>query len=276
MSAKCAMCKKAIVSQKGQICITCQINQRAYAAAPVPMPENQPVQKIKPAGDVLNTNPVTTYHGNNQVYGIYRGTVHNYHQSEVKRSVIWKLWNSCINGVSFSTSDIQYEFTLYEKADRGLSGHEVVLYGDAGFSPLSDNSEVIVKGKLNRNGIIVASEISGVNTGFRMYPRNSIKASIIRIALAFLLVLIAVAGLGGISAMNNSVNTMQSGDASVSRVLIFIIAVLMTMIILKTRTKKKYLYAMLPVFFALGMYNDVFLILFVCALILVILLKKIK
>lgn len=270
MSAKCAVCKKAIVSQKGQVCITCQMNQKIVNPAAA---EVQPPYQSGSAGTEVKNN---TFPQSNMRYAKgYHGTVHNYHQSNVKRSLLWKLWNSCIRGVPFSISDTQYEFTLYEEGNIGVRGHEVVLYGDAGYSLLSDNSEVIVMGKPDRNGVIIASEISGVNTGFRMRSRNAVPAAVIRILMILLVVVI----IAGFVSVNSAAGTASGGaayDMAAGRVLLCAIAILMSIVILKTRIRKKYWYATLLILFALGLYNTVCLALFAILLACMILLHRKK
>lgn len=274
MSAKCAICKKAIVSQKGQVCITCQMNQRT--SNPMPTVEAQPVFQSNSINVNTGVLDNTISKGTVKSTGSYQGTVHNYHQTEVRRSIFWKLWNSCIRGVPFSTSNTQYEFTLYEEGNVGVLGHEVVLYGDAGYSLLSDNSEVIVRGKLDRNGVIVASEVTGVNTGFHMRPRNGVPAAAIRIMLVLLVGVIIAGAVLGRKTVEGVTSGIPSCDVSVGRILLFIIAVLAAIVILKSRIRKKYLYVMLPILFALGLYNSVCLALFAVLLVCIIFIRKKK
>lgn len=290
MSAKCAICKKAIVSHKGQVCITCQINAQTHENL-LPYAENKNIINDTHT-TITETNKVTKMPAPSSTtaytYG-YRGSVHNYHQSNEKKSFIRKWWNSCIKGAPFSLSDKQYEFSLYEGDNSGLSGHEVILYGDAGYSPLCDGTEVIVSGKKDNNGIIVATEIKGTNTEFRMHPRNAVPANAIRIITVIVMLLIVGMALwaSGIFHMQSEtsdiaqsvggINTAAQTEAaggSTERILIMIVCGLSGALLLKSRMRRKYLYAALPVLFGLGMYIPVCLLLFVLEIIGLIMFRK--
>lgn len=272
MSAKCAICKKAIVSQKGQICITCQMNQKTFISAPTV--EVQPAYQNNSMSENINNPNNATAQSDIKYRGGYCGTVHNYHREEVKRSLLWKLWNSCVKGVPFSLSDTQYEFTLYERGNAGIRGYEVVLYGDAGYSLISDNSEVIVMGKPDNNGVIVASEVTGVNTGFRMRARNAIPATAVRFVLVFFAIIVIAGIVFGREAGNGAGSGISTCDVSIGKILLLIIAVLAALVILKSRIRKKYLYAMLPILFGLGLYNSGCLALLAVLLVCVIFIHK--
>lgn len=278
MSARCAMCKKAIVSKKGQLCIACQMGQGTTIQNP-----NNEKQSHLPAQEysevnynhVIQTDGQDMSRSKKEIVGYYKGIVHNFHQTENQRSIVWKIWNSFVRGVPLSLSNVQYEFTLYEGSGTGdVRGHKVVVYGDAGYSLLSDGSTVSVSGKSDRNGVVVASEVKEINTGFRLRPKNAILALIIQVGIFVLLLLLV---LGGLMILGNSRQMTETagvaGDAvqesagtygfSLMNVLLAIIGGMGAVLLLKSNLRKKALYALLCILFALGMFSQGFLPLFV-------------
>lgn len=204
MSAKCAICKRAFVSAPGQICITCKMRQqnnqmpqstsRHTPAAPIPAgssgirPENtRPMEEIiqKPAGYVAGKN------------GFYMGIVQNVHKEEIGRGILRRWFQSLIYGTPLVFSDKQYEFSLYLEGNytaEQIQGKEVIFYGDPGYCFLSNNGTVQVRGKTDRNGVLIAEEICGVNTSFRMRPKFAIPGILVRLlSLAILIGVIAAA-----------------------------------------------------------------------------------
>lgn len=202
MSAKCAICKRAFVSAPGQICITCKMRQQNNQmqqsssqhtpAAPIPAgssgirPENtspmeEPIQKS--AGYAAGKN------------GFYTGIVQNVHKEEIGRGILRRWFQSLIYGTLLVFSDTQYEFSLYLEGNytaEQIQGKEVIFYGDPGYCFLSNNGTVQVRGKTDRNGVLIAEEICGVNTSFRMRPKFAIPGILVRLlSLAILIGVIA-------------------------------------------------------------------------------------
>lgn len=196
MSVKCAVCGKAIVSKRGQVCIACQVKQNSMQGN-LNSSGTQEItgtgqQNLQEAQQSLYTQAPQPAKKKNAARE-YRGTVHNFQRTEIKKSILQKWLHAFLYGVPYSKSNIQYEFTLYEGdgMTAGINGHEVVMYGDAGYTLLSDNSIVRVKGKRDKNGVVMASEIIGVNTGFHLRPKAAVSPQIVRILTIACIVLLA-------------------------------------------------------------------------------------
>lgn len=280
MSARCAVCKKAIVSQKGQLCVACQMAKKtAVRNVEDDGEEHLPEKELYEVNqnDIHRTDKPDTSGLQTEQERYYKGTVHNFHQTENQRSTVWKIWNSLVRGVPLSFSNVQYEFTLYEGETGNVRGRKVVVYGDAGYSMLSDGSIVSVRGKTDRNGAIVASEAMEISTGFRLRPKNAIPALAVQggvIVLSFLV-------FGGLIALGGSSKQVaetvgMTGDVtqeavetcriSLLNVLLAVIAGLGAVLFLKSHVRKKTMFALLCALFAAGMFSQMFLILFVLLL----------
>lgn len=249
MSAKCTVCKKAIVSKNGQICIACQMKQSNGHAEITSIPSAPTLTEKKS----LAVNGTVAENE-------YKGTIHNFHQTQMKQGILRKWFLTVFYGIPFAvSSDIQYEFSLYEEGNvsGGIRGHEVVLYGNAGYTLLSDNNSVCVKGKKDRNGVIVASEVVSINTGFIMRPRMAIPAMAVRIGTLSVLGMILVAlFLAGNSEKPASTTLAVSGNYD--NVMITVIFLLCAVVVAKTHIRRKMLYASLLVLFGLGIMSPVF------------------
>ena len=93
MSVKCAVCGKAIVSKRGQVCIACQVKQNSIQGN-IPVPDIQGTYTTGQPQDLqtqqpLYTQPAKTVKMKN-TDGEYYGTVHNFQRTEIKKSTIWK------------------------------------------------------------------------------------------------------------------------------------------------------------------------------------------
>lgn len=288
MSVKCAVCGKAIVSKRGQVCIACQVKQNGVqgnisvpdiqGAYTTGQPQNLQAQPPLYMQSVRNEKKKNTG-------GEYYGTVHNFQRTEIKKSTIWKWLHALRYGVPYSKSDIQYEFTLYEgdgMTTAGINGHEVVMYGDAGYTLLSDNSIVQVKGKKDKNGVVMASEIIGVNTGFLLRPKSAISSQTVRL-LTVVCVLLLIIGFFLLTGLQNTAQNTQTANTisqtvvqqnenvatqsvrtfSTEKTLMAIIAFLAATLMLKSRIQKRWKYGTMLILLGLGMFSEVFLILFV-------------
>lgn len=274
MSVKCAVCGKAIVSKRGQICIACQVKQNGIQGT-YTMGQPQNLQSQHP----LYTQQVEIIKD-----GEYYGTVHNFQRTEIKKNTIWKWLHALQYGVPYTKSNIQYEFTLYEgdgMTTAGINGHEVVMYGDAGYTLLSDNSVVRVKGKKDKNGVVMASEIIGANTGFHLRPKAAVSPQVVRL-LTVVCGLLLIVGIFLLTGLQNTTEITQTANTisktadtatqststfSTEKTLIAVIAFLAAALMLKSRVRKRWKYGSLLIFLGLGMFSEVFLILFVIIMI---------
>lgn len=197
MSSKCVVCRKAFVSAPGQMCITCKLRQQSvnpYGSAAPAVAESK-VQEM-PTGIVKEQVPPCDGKS-------FTGIIQNVHKEQRKKNLFVKWWNSVRYGSPFPLTDTQYEFTLYSQGNytaEQAGGHEVVLYGEPGYSFLNNNGHVRVIGKIDRNGVIQAREINGLNTNFRMCPRSVISGSVIRVLSVIMLLSI----LGGVYFLVNA------------------------------------------------------------------------
>lgn len=288
MSAKCSVCGKAIVSKRGQICIACQVKQNSLQG-------NMPISNIQGAYTIeqpqhlgtqtpMDIQPVSTVK-KKEMSGEYYGTVHNFQRTEIKKNKIWKWLHALWYGVPYSKSDVQYEFTLYEGDGMnaaGICGHEVVMLGDAGYTLLSDNSSVRVKGKKDKNGVVMASEIIGDNTGFHLRPKAAISSQIVRLLTAFCILLFVtgifllagsqnkreisqIANSAPQTAVQQTTNetTQSAGTFSTEKLLIAVITFLVAALMLKSQMRNRWKYGMMLILLGLGMFSEAFLILFV-------------
>lgn len=270
MSAKCAVCGKAIVSKRGQICIACQVKQNSIQGT-YTMGQPQNLQSQQP----LHTQQVETIKD-----GEYYGTVHNFQRTEIKKNAIWKWLHALQYGVPYTKSNIQYEFTLYEgdgMTTAGINGHEVVMYGDAGYTLLSDNSVVRVKGKKDKNGVVMASEIIGANTGFHLRPKAAVSPQVVRL-LTVMCVLLLIVGIFLLTGLQNPTEITQTANTisktadtatqststfSTEKTLIAVIAFLSAALMLKSRVQKRWKYGTMLILLGVGMFSQAFLILLV-------------
>lgn len=283
MSVKCAVCGKAIVSKRGQVCIACQVKQNSIQGnIPVPdiqgtyttgQPQNLQTQQP------LYTQPAKTVKMKN-TDGEYYGTVHNFQRTEIKKSTIWKWMHALWYGVPYTQSNIQYEFTLYEgdgMSTVGINGHEVVMYGDAGYTLLSDNSVVRVKGKKDKNGVVMASEIIGANTGFHLRPKAAVSPHVVRLltVMCVLLLIVGIFLLTGLQSTTEitqtantvsktaNVATQSTSTFSTEKTLMAVVVFLAAALILKSRVQKRWKYGTMLILLGLGMFSQTFLILLV-------------
>ena len=233
MSAKCAICHRAFVSEPGQICLSCRLRQQEderktnsdmnryntfNTANPFQTVDNVHItdaitmtEKMGDAGTVQQMNL------QEQENGCYIGIVQNVHENNMQKSFVRRWCDALFYGTPLTSGDVQYEFSLYSKGIQTAeyaSGHEVVFYGNPGYSFLNNNSTVRVYGQKDRNGVIAASKIEVVNTGFRMRAKGYVPAVVIRLItlLAVLGLLFLVASLLGWGAeMKEKVSTRDVG-----------------------------------------------------------------
>lgn len=285
MSAKCAVCGKAIVSKRGQVCIACQVKQNSIQGN-IPISDIQGTYTTGQPQNLQAQQPSYTRLAKTvkkkNTDGEYYGTVHNFQRTEIKKSTIWKWLCALWYGVPYTQSNIQYEFTLYEgdgMSTVGINGHEVVMYGDAGYTLLSDNSVVRVKGKKDKNGVVMASEIIGANTGFHLRPKAAVSPQVVRLltVACVLLLIIGIFSLIGLqnidqqtqtaNIVSQNVPTQNASAFLTEKILIAVIAFLAAVLMIKSRVRKRWKYGSLLIFLGLGMFSEVFLILFVIIMI---------
>lgn len=246
MSAKCAICKRAFVNAPGQVCITCKMRQQPYQVNQ-PLSQQTTTTPIQPERAVIkNDEPIQQIQTvtNNSDKGAkvrtrsYVGIVQNVHQSEIRKGFLRRWCSSILYGSPMVFSDTQYEFSLYLQGNytaERVQGKEVVFYGDPGYCFLSNNSTVRVYGVADRNGVIIADEISGINTSFRMRPKIAIPGIVVRLLSAAILIIAIVAGIIGAMNQDTGANCTLSAD----NLLFTIICMACAWVVLKLRIPKR-------------------------------------
>lgn len=247
MSAKCAICKRAFVNAPGQICITCKMRQQPYQVSQNQSQqtvttsvqhEQKKVKNVEPVPQIqiATDSPITSTKGRKHSY---TGIVQNVHQSEIRKGFLRRWFNSILYGNPMVFSDTQYEFSLYLQGNytaERVQGKEVVFYGDPGYCFLSNNSTVRVHGVTDRNGVVIADEIAGINTSFRMKPRFAIPGLAVRLLSIVILIGVIVVGIWG----TTNKETGASCSLSVGNLLFTIICMVCAWMVLKLKLPKRF------------------------------------
>lgn len=245
MSAKCAICKRAFVNEPGQVCITCKMRQQTCQTVQIQSQQTEviPMQKEVFQEQTVNRNIRQGAHS-------YTGIVQNIHQREMKQGIMRRWFTSLAYGNPFVFSDTQYEFSLYLQGNytaERVQGKEVVFYGNPGYCFLNNNSTVNVYGVMDRNGVILAKEISGINTSFRMKPRYAIPGIVVRLLSIALLIAIIVTGIHlGTMGTAEAVEAETTGDTlNTGNSLFAVICLVCAGIIIKLKIPKRFLIAII-------------------------------
>ena len=128
----------------------------------------------------------------------------------------------------------------------------------------------------------MASEIIGVNTGFLLRPKSAISSQTVRL-LTVVCVLLLIIGFFLLTGLQNTAQNTQTANTisqtvvqqnenvatqsvrtfSTEKTLMAIIAFLAATLMLKSRIQKRWKYGTMLILLGLGMFSEVFLILFV-------------
>lgn len=252
MGAKCAICKRAFVSTPGEICITCKMRQQPYQTEQMYRNRTQshqsasdPVQWDNTEGKKAETTALQETQQRQTVEKTahsYTGIVQNIHQSDRKNGFLQRWFQSVCYGNPLIFSDRQYEFTLYLEGNYSaekVQGREVVFYGESDYSFLNNNSTVQIHGVTDRNGVVIADEIRGINTSFRMKPKFAVSGAVVRI-LSFMALLCVVAAVVAVATTQEALCEEQF---NIVNFLVGAICILAAWFVIKRRYPQRFLIA---------------------------------
>lgn len=181
--SKCRICQSAYVDH-GMICDACL--------------ESIPKNDIN-----MTKESVEPYRANE--FAPYIGVVKFHRQYESKHPLWFKVIKTLVLSCPLNLSNQVNTFQLYE--DQNYSKNpkvegvckEVIVYGTILSGFLNENNTVKVKGKLNRKGSVIATEVFNLSSGSWLKRRGVINAPNVRI-MTFITILIMLGAIHYVSA----------------------------------------------------------------------------
>lgn len=114
---------------------------------------------------------------------IIEGVVRNYREHEAKSFMIVKVFRTLRHWMNYAPTNYVNSFQVYKgwgtSSNEVDHGDEIVLFGKLAMSSIANNNEVMVYGKRNKNGTIVAKKVFNKTTGSYIKVNNSISPYII-------------------------------------------------------------------------------------------------